>query len=273
MAVATNDFRLSIRLPIMRDSGEFQNTQPIIESKILLSKIRILLWDIDGTLLQSTQPGGFKQFFAKALEQVYGARGNIDNVEAAGITDVQIVCQALQKEGFTVEKVVVKLDEFIRTMCVEMRKYIAERENVYETLAGVKEILQATSDDSIFLNALLTGNVGCGAKIKTQYVDVWKYFENSPNAFGEISHERKDLVVKAGKLFDEKYDFQFKPEQFIVIGDTPHDILAARHFGAKVVCVETGRKVGRKDLESSRPDALIKNLSDTQQVLDLLRNL
>ena len=257
----------------MKDSFQLQHTQSKIPDKISPSEIRILLWDIDGTLLQSTQPGGFKQYFATALEQIYGTRGNISNVKAAGITDVQIVYQALKGEGFTVEKVVARLDEFIEAVCAEMQNYIAGRENVYEILPGVNEILRATNDNPKFLNALLTGNIGCGAKIKTEYIGVWNYFENSPNAFGEISHERKDLAIKAGNLFHKRYDFDFKPEQFIIIGDTPHDIATAKNFGAKVVCVETGRGVEKEDLEAAQPNALINDLSDTKKVLEMLENI
>lgn len=242
--------------------------QPAIEN----DNLKILLWDIDGTLLQSSKPGGFKEYFAKALERAYGSRGNIFDVNAAGITDVQIIYQALKDEGLTVEMVTAKLAEFTEAMCDEMEKYIAERENVYKMLPGVREILQATSADPRFTNALLTGNIGCGAEIKMRYIGVWDHFKDSPNAFGEISHERRDLAIAAGKLFNDKYGFDFQPAQFIVIGDTPQDIAAAQHFGAKVVCVETGRGVARADLEAMKPDALIKDLSDTAKVLELLES-
>lgn len=250
------------------DSAE-STRNPTLE----IQNLKILLWDIDGTLLQSTKPGGFKEYFAKALETVYGTPGKIFEVKAAGITDVQIVYLALKDAGFTIETVVEKLPEFIEAMCDEMRKYIAAHETVYEILPGVKEILHAASENPNYVNALLTGNVGCGAELKLRYIGVWDYFKNSPNAFGEISHERRELAIKAGELFSEKYDFKFKPERFIVIGDTPHDIAAARHFGAKIVCVETGRGVERADLEAQKPDALIEDLSDTQKVLELLEKL
>ena len=243
------------------------------KSKIQNLDLKILLWDIDGTLLQSTKPGGFKEYFAKALQRIYGTSGNILNVKAAGITDVQIVYQALKDDDFTIEKVVNKLPEFMKAMCEEMEKYLDAHETVYEMLPGVKEILRATADAPQFVNALLTGNVGCSAELKMKYIGVWDYFKDAPNAFGEISHERRDLAIKAGELFSERFDFRFKSEQFIVIGDTAHDIAAARHFGAKVFCVETGRGIEKSDLEKEKPDALLKDLSDTNEILRLLKSL
>ena len=255
---------------IPNDSSESIQNSP---SKIQNQDLKILLWDIDGTLLQSTRTGGFKEYFAKALKRVYGTQGKIFQVKAVGITDVQIVYLALKDDGFTVEKVVAKLPEFMEAMCGEMKKYIAAHEGVYEILPGVKEILQATGTNPKFINALLTGNVGCSAELKVKYIGVWSCFKDSPNAYGEISHERRELAIKAGALFNEKYEVKFKPERFIVIGDTPHDILAARHFGARVVCVETGRGVEREELEAEKPDALIKDLSETEKVLKLLESL
>ena len=89
---------------------------------------------------------------------------------------------------------------------------------------------------------------------------MWNYFENAPNAFGEISHRPENLAVEAGKLFNAAFDFEISPEQFIVIGDTPEDILCARHFGAKCVMVLTGRNQTRKKLSVMKSDVLIDNV-------------
>lgn len=235
--------------------------------------VRILLWDIDGTLLQSNNKGSFKEYFAPALKRTYGASGDFSRVNAAGKTDTQIVFQALASEGLTLEKVTAGMPDFIENLAVEMRKYLAEHENAYEILPGVDEILAFVTTDRNFKNALLTGNVSIGAKIKLEYVGLWHYFAEMPNVFGDISHDRRELSVAAGGLFAERFNHSFKPEQFIIIGDTTFDIDCARHFGAKAVCVETGRNIDRRELEAAKPDALIKNLSDTDEILRILKSL
>ena len=60
-------------------------TQPL-NGNTPTQDIRILLWDIDGTLLQSGIKGSFKEYFANALEKVYGTSGKISEVNAAGST-------------------------------------------------------------------------------------------------------------------------------------------------------------------------------------------
>ena len=36
---------------------------------------RILLWDIDGTLIRSTRPGGYKEYTIPVLEELFGTAG------------------------------------------------------------------------------------------------------------------------------------------------------------------------------------------------------
>jgi len=63
---------------------------------------------------------------------------------------------------------------------------------------------------------------------------------------------------------------ELRPEQFIVIGDTPNDIACARHFGARVVAVATGRIHSAEDLLEHKPDALLPDLLDTESVIKTL---
>ncbi len=244
---------------------------PNLKSSIRnLANVRILLWDIDGTLLRSTTQGNYREYFGATMHEVFGSAGNLDAINASGMTDTQIICVALEEENFTPERVFAEKENLLKVFKVKMSDALAGKSEPFEILPGAKEILRETAADPRFINALLTGNLSVAAQIKLESIELWHYFENAPNAFGEVSHERKNLATEAGKLFNERYDYKFEPSQFIVIGDTPNDIQAARHFGAKVVCVETGRGVERKDLESHNPDALIKDLNDTEKVLELL---
>jgi phosphoglycolate phosphatase len=83
----------------------------------------------------------------------------------------------------------------------------------------------------------------------------------------------RELAREAGKLFNERYDYNFKPEQFIVIGDTPNDIDCARAFGAKVVAVATGKNQTKEKLIEHAPDIVIEDLTDTSEILRILNNL
>lgn len=237
------------------------------------SQIRILLWDIDGTLMRSTVQGGYRKYFTATMQKVFGNPGNLDEVMPSGMTDTQIMYEALRKDGFTPEQIFGRKTELLEVFQTEMKKVLAENGEPYEVLPGVPEILAETDKNPHFINALLTGNLSVAAKIKLSSVGLWHYFENAPNAFGEISHNRSDLAIEAGKLFNERYEFEFNPEQFIVIGDTPNDIACARAFGAKVVAVATGRNQSSQKLRENKPDSLLDDLSETQKVLRLLETI
>jgi phosphoglycolate phosphatase len=237
------------------------------------SQIRILLWDIDGTLMRSTVQGGYKKYFTATMQKIFGSAGNLDGINPAGMTDTQIIYEALRGENFTPEQIFERKDELLEVFQTEMKSVLAENGEPFEILRGVTEILAETDKNLKFVNALLTGNLSVAAEIKLKSVGIWQYFVNAPNAFGEISHNRNDLAIAAGQLFNESYKFKFSPEQFIVIGDTPNDIACARAFGAKVVAVATGRGQLRDELLESKPDFLLDDLSDTQKVLHLLETI
>ena len=240
---------------------------------VSLAEARILLWDIDGTLLRSTVQGGYKKYFSETMRRVYGSAGNLENMIPSGMTDTQIMYEALRDEGFEPEHIFARKDELLPAFQAEMKKVLAADGEPYETLKGVREILAETDKNPLFINALLTGNLSVAAEIKLTTVGLWHYFETAPNAFGEISHDRSDLAIEAGKLFNERYDFEFSPRQFIVIGDTPNDIVCARAFGAKAVAVKTGRGQSSEQLAENDPDILLEDLSDTRKVLEILQTL
>ena len=257
----------------MKDAFSRSFTERNESDEISPEKLRILLWDIDGTLMRSTVRGGYKKYFTATMQKVFGSAGNLDDITPSGMTDTQIIFEALKNKGFTPERIMKRKTEILEVFKPEMEKVLAEDGEPFEILAGVKEILAATDKNPHFINALLTGNLSVAAEIKLRAVGIWDYFKDAPNAFGEISHERNDLAIEAGNLFNEKYDFQFKPEQFIVIGDTPNDILCARHFGAKCVAVLTGRDQTKEKLLSFNPDAVLDNLKDTSKMLELLEKI
>lgn len=235
--------------------------------------LRILLWDIDGTLLRSTVQGGYKKYFAAAMIDVFGSAGALDQITPSGMTDTQIMFEALKDEGFQPERLFARKSELLEVFRRRMTEVLSEGGEPYEKLAGADQILAATDRAPRFVNALLTGNLSCAAEIKLSAVGLWHYFKHVPGAFGEISHRRNDLAVEAGRLFNEYYDFDFAPRQFVVIGDTPNDIFCARHFGAKVIAVATGRNQSAEKLAAFGPDHIVEDLADTSQILRLLENI
>jgi hypothetical protein len=93
--------------PTAKDDGG--QTKDVASSSIpqpsSLLDLRILLWDIDSTLIRSTRAGSFKDYTIPMLEEVFGTAGRLPEMKVSGMTDLQIVGEALKHEGFTHEHI------------------------------------------------------------------------------------------------------------------------------------------------------------------------
>src|SRR6267378_788743 len=69
------------------------------------SSLRVLLWDIDGTLIRTLRSGAFKDYTIPMLEAVFGTAGRLPEMKVSGMTDLQIIGEALHDEGFTNEHI------------------------------------------------------------------------------------------------------------------------------------------------------------------------
>jgi phosphoglycolate phosphatase-like HAD superfamily hydrolase len=234
--------------------------------------VRVILWDIDGTLMTSTVGGAYKEYLGPVLEDVYGTSGRLGEMSVSGMTDTQIAYEAIKDEGISVGDVFAKLDQFSARLEKGMRDFIANRHDRYRKFDGASEILAETQRTPKFINSLLTGNLAIAAKIKLEYVNLWSFFENVPGAFGEISHDRQQLAFEAGIIYKKYLSTELKPSQFIIVGDTPNDIDCARAFGANVISVATGRNHPPEELEKHSPDFLLENLENTEELFRILKS-
>jgi len=258
----------------MSSKFQVQGEQSEKQIRIPHSEIRILLWDIDGTLLIAPRGGSYKDYFAPAMERVYGSSGILrGQLKVSGMTDLQIAFECLQPEGFSVEQIYAKSDEFCLAIGEEIERICAPEENRFVALPGAREVLAATDAHPRFVNALLTGNLPLAARFKLEFVGLHKFFDFSLGAFGNESHRRIDLPAVAARNVSAKFDYEFAPSQFIVLGDTPNDIACAKHFGAKSVAIATGRNHPAETLIPHKPDYLLDNLTDTANILRVLENL
>lgn len=244
------------------------------------SDLRVLLWDIDGTLMRSARPGDFKTYVAPALEGVFGTSGRLAELTVSGMTDLQIVCEALRDEGLTHEHVKERLGELSECYMAEMERVTSAHDDdadegarFFRLLPGVREALAAVEAHPRYLSALLTGNIEPAAQLKLRLTGLSDFFQKLPGAFGDDSHDRRDLPALAAARINQHLKLDLTPAHFIVIGDTPNDIDCAKHFGARSVAVATGRLNSFDTLSPHDPDAILPDLSDTELVLETFGKL
>ncbi|MBA2733810.1 MAG: haloacid dehalogenase-like hydrolase [Acidobacteria bacterium] len=230
------------------------------------SSLRVILWDIDGTLIRSARRDAFKDYTVPVLKGVFGTAGRLMEMTVSGMTDLQIVAEALRDEGFTHEQIRERLDDLRTRYMLEMERATSINDGLFYLLPGAREVLEATARDPRYHNALLTGNIEPAAHLKMRLVGLSGFFD-LPGAFGDESHDRRDLPALAAGRINAQLNLDLHPSQFIIIGDTPNDIACARHFGAKAVAVATGRMYPAADLLPYEPDALLPDLSDIDLVM------
>lgn len=241
-------------------------------SSVEMSDRRILLWDLDGTLVRGKRFGSYKDYTAPMLESIFGTSGSLHQMVVSGMTDLQIVEEALRGDGITREHITARKDELIRSYIEQMKLAVSNGAHVIEAIPGAREALQAAHDHPRYQSALLTGNIEPAAHLKVEVTGLAEYF-TLPGAFGHESFDRRDLPALAAQRIRDHLGVELSPDQFIVIGDTPNDVACARHFGAKVLGVGTGRVHSQDELRASNPDAFLRDLLDVDLLMETLGKL
>ena len=233
---------------------------------------RILLWDIDGTLIRSVKTGGYKEYTIPVLEEIFGTSGRLAEMRVSGMTDLQIVYEALNDAGISREEILARADVLVSRLTEEARRVTGNGVKFFELLPGVRETLEALADHPRYESALVTGNIKPMAELKMELVGLDQFF-TLPGAFGDESPNRRDLPARAAERIRKHLQMDLAPEQFIVIGDTPNDIDCAHHFGARAVAVGTGRFYSTEEILTHKPDKFLLDLSDPDLVLRTLSEL
>jgi phosphoglycolate phosphatase-like HAD superfamily hydrolase len=234
--------------------------------------LRVLLWDLDGTLVRGARYGIFKDYTIPMLESVFGTAGSLGEMIVSGMTDLQIVEEALRCEGLTRDHITERKDELQRCYIEQMKSAMGNGSHVIQAIPGARETLQRLDQHPRYKSALLTGNMEPAAYLKVEMTGLAEFFR-LPGAFGNESFDRRDLPALAATRINEHLGVELEPHQFIVIGDTPNDIACARHFGARALAVATGRIHSADDLHEHQPDALIPDLEDVELVMRTLDEL
>src|SRR5262245_44856117 len=108
---------------------------------------RILLFDVDGTLINAVRRREYRGLVRDKLSHIFGTCGRLDQVDFAGKTDLAIYHEALEVEGFTIEMIKDRIADLEAGMG-EVLAQMAASGQVFELCAGVRELLEVlTTDD------------------------------------------------------------------------------------------------------------------------------
>jgi phosphoglycolate phosphatase-like HAD superfamily hydrolase len=227
---------------------------------------KLLLFDIDGTLLDTGGAGGSSLLDA-AEEVLQVSRTELPPLDLAGATDSGVVRKLFNdaKQTWTAERA----DAFHTSYLSKLHMRLHHESFDGRLLEGVESLLAALQNNEQFVLGLLTGNLRRGADLKLKRFGIDHHFMDG--GFGDDAENRNDIGPFALQRMNLASEQVFTPDQVIVIGDTPKDIACANALGARCLAVATG-KFDTDSLSEFKAWALLENLSQTDQVMALLKN-
>jgi phosphoglycolate phosphatase-like HAD superfamily hydrolase len=244
----------------MDEAGEWlEGFHPPDGSVASLMAERLILWDIDGTLIRAGAIAG--EAFDRAVSRVLGRAVGDHGVQMSGKTDPLIAAEILAfAQGD--EALVPTVVEHLEAELADAAEALREGGRV---LPGVSALLSRLAGVDGVVQSVLTGNTAANAAVKLASFGLDQWIDVSVGAFGSDHAIRNELVPIALARLGRPV----APEHVWVIGDTPFDLACARAGGVRCLLVGTGR-IPFSELSSLDADAALPDLSDTEAVLNVL---
>ena len=214
-----------------------------------------LLWDIDGTLLD-TKGIAAKQL-VESFNGVTGRQCSIYPGQYSGFTDFEIVLDLLQRAGLHPD--IARAEEILTHYGTRLKDRLLE--NPPRLLADVQTVFQKIEQLPYIQHFIGTGNSKLGAEAKITASGLKKYFAGNSYFISTRARVSRDLVIQAAA---EEISMPI-----LLIGDSDRDIFSAKKNNLKVLAMATGHhKID--DLKSLNPDFLLGENWNTKDFLDVI---
>lgn len=225
---------------------------------------KALLFDIDGTLLLTGGAG--LEAFERAFEECFGVAGAWGAVVPDGKTD-PIIFGEIARTSLGRDMTPAEYDDLCRRY-LEYFPGALMRSERFRVLRGVEALLERLAAAEDLLLGVATGNLEAAAWHKLKRGGLDRFF--GFGGFGSDAARRADLVGHAIRRGRERsLPAVLRPGDFVVIGDTPLDVAAAKANGAPCVAVATGSYSAR-ELEASGADLTLEDLSSPEPLFAYL---
>jgi phosphoglycolate phosphatase len=218
--------------------------------------MRVLLFDIDGTLIRSGGAG--KAAMEAGLQSAFGVTEILDRVPYSGRTDTGICRDLLATHDL--EPSDANVERLKAAYLAHLPGSLRRKGGTI--LPGIAEALKRERPGATV--GLLTGNIRAGAEIKLRHFGLWDYFPFG--GFSDGLDDRDDVARRALNEAARHVGRTIDPQDVWVIGDTPLDVKCARAIGAKAVVVQTGWHC-RDELVACGPDHLLPDFTHAGELL------
>ncbi|MFE3202282.1 HAD family hydrolase [Embleya sp. NPDC059237] len=246
----------------MRADHETLARPPNTHRRVTMARHRLVLWDIDHTLIDTGGVG--REVFAEAFRQVTGVTMR-EQASVHGRTEQVIFGDTARLHGLDPDAFV--FGDFADALAEGYLARAAEMRERGHALPGAASILAALEMEDGVVQTVVSGNPRSVSRIKLEVFGLDERIDFDLGAYGDDHTERPELVRAARQLAESHYGTAFDERNTLIIGDTPADVDAGRQGGAKVIAVATGAS---DKAALSHADHVLENLSDTARIVELV---
>lgn len=220
---------------------------------------KLLLFDIDGTIMYHTGPRKWEEQYLEGLSKAYGLTDYIDISKYNGKVERALAWEIAKSKGITRADFESRFDGYIGVMHDHLVRH-SKQGRLFEAIPDAVSLIKKLDKDNRYVLAILTGNAQRIARWKLEHTGLDKYF-----AFGLYGDEADDRSALARLVFERAQTLthmKFAPGDIYVIGDTVHDIVCGQAIGAHTIGVTTGMHGFWDALAAAKPDLLVNSLID-----------
>jgi phosphoglycolate phosphatase-like HAD superfamily hydrolase len=221
---------------------------------------RLILWDIDHTLIETRGAGA--EFARAAFEEVTGIRPE-QMADATGKTERVILAETLRAHG--IEPTEEYQQKYAQALPAQYQQHADQLRKQGRALPGAAEAIAALDQIPGVIQTVLTGNYKAVAATKLHTFSLNAALDLEVGAYADDGTDRADLVRIAQERAADRYGHHFTRENTLIIGDTTHDIAAAHNGGAAILAVASGND-SAESLRAAGATRVLADLADTVEV-------
>jgi len=225
----------------------------------------LILFDIDGTLVSSSGTGlvHWKKRMIRVFDAVFGRDiSQMLHIEKInGKLERRYFRELADEAGVPREEFIRKFSQAAELFHTLLAETIDQKLVSYDPIPDAVQLVERLQKQTARMG-LITGNIEKNAWLKLRgsvFEGVFAF-----GAFGDDTEDRGELVRTAHKKAEAHFNEQYLRTEVIVVGDTVHDIEAAKNAGVRSVGVATGVTDSLEQLVGAGADVAVTSLMDEQ---------